>query len=294
MSGFDAATNSPRAHAPPTAQLSRSFGAVADAYDRGRPTYPAEAVAVADRRRGEGRPRARRRHRQAHPRARRPGPRGLRDRARRGDARGAARSGCPRSAPRSRRPRRSRPTTASVDVVVVAPGLPLVRPRAWRCPRSPACSSAGGHVALVWNIRDQSDPVGTPDGSTCSAVRTSNQSASSSCTSRPLRLHGGGQLQALAGGQPRDHPRHGALALELRLMDPRPSARPARRRAAPSTTTTAAGMDGMQIPYVDALLPRGRRRSRPSRQLLRHDGPSQEGPVVSDGTDTDMLLIDFR
>ena len=24
------------------------------------------------------------------------------------------------------------------------------------------------------------------------------------------------------------------------------------------------------------------------------DEPSQEGPVVSDGTDTDMLLIDFR
>ena len=33
---------------PPTTDRARSFGAVADAYDRGRPTYPAEAVAWLD------------------------------------------------------------------------------------------------------------------------------------------------------------------------------------------------------------------------------------------------------
>ena len=53
------------------------------------------------------------------------------------------------------------------------------------------------------------------------------------------------------------------------------------------------GMDGMQIPYVTALLPR--RRGRPRRH--RHRPPTTrtpDGPVVSDGSDTDMLLIDFR
>ena len=42
-----------------------SFGGVADAYDRGRPTYPREAAALAGRRPAADRPRARRRHRQA-------------------------------------------------------------------------------------------------------------------------------------------------------------------------------------------------------------------------------------
>ena len=52
------------------------------------------------------------------------------------------------------------------------------------------------------------------------------------------------------------------------------------------------GMDGMQIPYV----------TRCYRAVVvdRDDtgpGPDDQepdGPVVSDGTDTDMLLIDFR
>jgi hypothetical protein len=52
------------------------------------------------------------------------------------------------------------------------------------------------------------------------------------------------------------------------------------------------GMDGMQVPYVTRCY---------RAVVVDRDGDSGEpgdeepgGPVVSDGTDTDMLLIDFR
>ena len=81
---------------PATADRARSFGSVAEAYDRGRPTYPAEAVAWLAGGEAKVVLELARRHRQADARAGRPGPRRLRDRARRGDARGAAAAGRPR------------------------------------------------------------------------------------------------------------------------------------------------------------------------------------------------------
>ena len=53
------------------------------------------------------------------------------------------------------------------------------------------------------------------------------------------------------------------------------------------------GMDGMQIPYVTRCY-RAVVVDRDEQTTSDGDAPSQEGPVVSDGTDTDMLLIDFR
>ena len=53
------------------------------------------------------------------------------------------------------------------------------------------------------------------------------------------------------------------------------------------------GMDGMQIPYVTRCY-RAVVVDRDEQATSDPDGPSQEGPVVSDGGDTDMLLIDFR
>jgi hypothetical protein len=53
------------------------------------------------------------------------------------------------------------------------------------------------------------------------------------------------------------------------------------------------GMDGMRIPYVTRCY-RAVVVDRDEQTTSGSDEPSQEGPVVSDGTDTDMLLIDFR
>ena len=53
------------------------------------------------------------------------------------------------------------------------------------------------------------------------------------------------------------------------------------------------GMDGMQIPYVTRCY-RAAVVDRDEQTTSSPDEPSQDGPVVSDGTDTDMLLIDFR
>jgi hypothetical protein len=52
-------------------------------------------------------------------------------------------------------------------------------------------------------------------------------------------------------------------------------------------------MDGMRIPYVTRCY-RAVVVDRDEQTTSGSDEPSQEGPVVSDGTDTDMLLIDFR
>ena len=53
------------------------------------------------------------------------------------------------------------------------------------------------------------------------------------------------------------------------------------------------GMDGMRIPYVTRCY-RAVVIDRDEQTTSEGAEPSQEGPVVSDGTDTDMLLIDFR
>jgi hypothetical protein len=52
-------------------------------------------------------------------------------------------------------------------------------------------------------------------------------------------------------------------------------------------------MDGMQVPYVTRCF-RAVVTDRDEPTTSDPDAPSQQGPVVSDGTDTDMLLIDFR
>ena len=53
------------------------------------------------------------------------------------------------------------------------------------------------------------------------------------------------------------------------------------------------GMDGMQVPYVTRCY-RAVVTDRDEQATSSSDEPSHGGPVVSDGTDTDMLLIDFR
>ena len=57
------------------------------------------------------------------------------------------------------------------------------------------------------------------------------------------------------------------------------------------------GHDGMQLPYVVECFRAKVIDQRDSAVEVAATGggdASQEGPIVSDGTDTDMLLIDFR
>ncbi len=50
----------------------------------------------------------------------------------------------------------------------------------------------------------------------------------------------------------------------------------------------------MQLPYVTECFRAKVRDDREDSATDPEDGASHQGPVVSDGTDTDMLLIDFR
>ena len=54
------------------------------------------------------------------------------------------------------------------------------------------------------------------------------------------------------------------------------------------------GMDGMQIPYVTKVFRAKVIDGDEPATTEPEDEASHEGPIVSDGTDTDMLLIDFR
>ncbi len=59
------------------------------------------------------------------------------------------------------------------------------------------------------------------------------------------------------------------------------------------------GMDGMQLPYVARcfraqVIDHGGAGREPSETASADDDASRIGPFTSDGTDTDMLLIDFR
>ena len=106
----------------------RSFGSVAEAYDRGRPSFPREAAEwlIGDAA-GHG-ARAGRRHRQADRAAGRPRPRRPRDRSGRGDARRAPAP--PPRHPDQRRRRRGAPDAGPLGRRGGrGPVLPLVRPR---------------------------------------------------------------------------------------------------------------------------------------------------------------------
>ena len=138
----------------PRHERSLSFGSEAAAYERGRPSYPPEAI---DWLLPDGRPRRarpRRRHRQAdHPTGRTRSGRGGGRSARR-DARGAEHARC-------RTPRRCSgtaediplPTTASTRCWWPRPGTGSTR-RA-RCPRWRGCCAPAVASGLVWNTRDE-------------------------------------------------------------------------------------------------------------------------------------------
>ena len=200
---------------------------------------------MADGRRGQGRPRARRRHGQADPPARRPGPRGLRDRPRRGDARGAARAGAGgeregrhrRGHPGQRPLRRRRRRGA---------GVPLVRPRGRPAGDRPRPQARRPRRAGVEQPR-RADPVGAPAG------QPPRPAGPRTLVARPCTATCSGSSRGRPSSTGRRSTARRSSTWRLAVLLPRDRRGRARGHLEEVRAFYAEygrGMDGMQIPYV--------------------------------------------
>ena len=276
--------------APAPVDRARSFGSVAEAYDRGRPSYPAEAVAwlaggeakvVLELAAGTGKL-TRALVDQGHAVfATEPDEamlEVLRDRVPEVSAKVATAEEIPAN-------------DRSVDVVVVAQAFHWFDPES-ALPEIARVLKPGGHVALVWNSRDERIPwvrrmgdlLGRQDLDTSSADHLVHsdlfgfvEEASFKHwqeVNRETVLDLARSRSSFLVMDEEEQERH--LAQVLAFYD-----------------DYGRGMDGMQIPYVTRCY-RAAVVDGDDPATSGPDEPSQEGPVVSDGTDTDMLLIDFR
>lgn len=274
---------------PAPVDRARSFGSVAEAYDRGRPAYPADAVAwlaggearvVLELGAGTGKL-----------------TRGL------VDQRHAVFATEPDEAMlavlRERVPEVSaKVATAeeipandrSVDVVVVAQAFHWFDHQA-ALPEIARVLKPGGHVALVWNSRDERIPwvrrmgeiLGRQDLDTSSSEHLVHSDLFGFMEEASFKhwqeidretiLDMARSRSSFAVMDDDERERH--LSDVLAFYD-----------------DYGRGMDGMRIPYVTRCY---------RAVVVDRDEPGAsptdehpEGPVVSDGTDTDMLLIDFR
>ncbi|MDZ5664093.1 class I SAM-dependent methyltransferase [Nocardioides sp. zg-1308] len=268
----------------------RSFGAVAEAYDRGRPSYPVEAAAwlaggeakvVLELGAGTGKL-TRQLVDQGHAVfATEPDEAMLamlHERVPEVSAKVATAEEIPAN-------------DRSVDVVVVAQAFHWFDHEA-ALVEIARVLKPGGHLALVWNSRDERIPwvrrmgdiLGRQDSNTSSAQHLAESE--------------------LFGAMEEASFKHWQEVNRETVLDL------ARSRSSFATMDDAArerhlaellafyedygrGMDGMQVPYVTRCY-RAAVVDRDEQATSGGGEPSQEGPVVSDGTDTDMLLIDFR
>jgi ubiquinone/menaquinone biosynthesis C-methylase UbiE len=273
---------------PAPVDRARSFGTVAEAYDRGRPAYPADAVAwlaggdarvVLELGAGTGKL-TRELVDQGHAVFATDPDEAmlavLRERVPEVSAKVATAEEIPAN-------------DRSVDVVVVAQAFHWFDHEA-ALPEIARVLKPGGHVALVWNSRDERIPwvrrmgaiLGRQDLDTSSAERLVHSDLFGFVEEADFKhwqeidretiLDMARSRSSFAVMDEAE--REGHLAEVLAFYD-----------------DYGRGMDGMRIPYV----------TRCYRAVVvdRDDpGPAPEqepeGPVVSDGTDTDMLLIDFR
>lgn len=277
---------------PATVDRARSFGPVAEAYDRGRPGYPAEAAAwlaggeakvVLELAAGTGKL-TRQLVDQGHAVfATEPDEamlEVLRERVPEVSAKVATAEEIPAN-------------DRSVDVVVVAQAFHWFDHEV-ALPEIARVLKPGGHVALVWNSRDERIPwvrrmgaiLGRQDLDTSSAEHLVHSDLFGFMEETTFKhwqeidresiLDMARSRSSFAVMDEAERERH--LAEVLAFYD-----------------DFGRGMDGMQVPYVTrcyrAVVVD---RDEPPADAGGPDDERPDGPVVSDGTDTDMLLIDFR
>ena len=275
---------------PAPVDRARSFGSVAEAYDRGRPAYPADAVAwlaggearvVLELGAGTGKL-TRELVDQGHAVFATDPDEAmlavLRERVPEVSAKVATAEEIPAN-------------DRSVDVVVVAQAFHWFDHEA-ALPEIARVLKPGGHVALVWNSRDERIPWVRRMGDILG-----RQDLDTSSSEHLVHSDLFGFMEEASFKHWQEIDRETILDMarsrsSFAVMDEDERERHLAEVRA-FYDDFGRGMDGMQIPYVTRCY-RAVVVDRDEPTTSGPDEPSQEGPVVSDGTDTDMLLIDFR
>lgn len=279
-------------------RLSESFGAVAEAYDRGRPSYPADAVAwlldgdakiVLELGAGTGKL-TRQLVDQGHAVfATEKDPAMLAVLQRRVPEVSAKVAGAEEIPANDR----------SVDVVVAAQAFhwfdhELALPEMARVLRP------GGHVALVWNFFDRRIPWVRK---LVEVVGEHSATSSSQGVLEDSELFGEVESEKFSFWQDVTRDTLVDIVASRSYVASLPDAeREAKLDAVRALYDDyGRGHDGMQLPYVVECFRAKVIDRRDSAVEVATEtatepgsGASQERPIVSDGTDTDMLLIDFR
>lgn len=278
------------AESPTPADLSRAFGAVAGAYDRGRPGYPADAAAwlmggdakvVLELGAGTGKL-TREIVDQGHAVfATEPDEamlEVLRERVPEVSAKVATAEDIPAN-------------DRSVDVVVVAQAFHWFDHEV-ALPEIARVLKPGGHVALVWNFFDQRIPWVRRLVNVVGEHAASSHASSEVLSDHELFEPAERTTFAFWQDVTRD------TLVDIVASRSYIASLPEAEREAKLDAVRALydeygrGHDGMQLPYVTECF-------RAKVRDLRNDsdpddGTGEDRPTVSDGTDTDMLLIDFR
>jgi ubiquinone/menaquinone biosynthesis C-methylase UbiE len=283
---------------PDMQRLSRSFGAVAQAYDRGRPSYPADAVAwlldgdakiVLELGAGTGKL-TRQMVDQGHAVfATEKDPAMLEVLKQRVPEVSAKVAGAEEIPANDR----------SVDVVIAAQAFHWFDHEV-AIPEMARVLKPGGHVALVWNFFDKRIPW------VRKLLEVMGERMHTSGSQEILaesELFGEVESETFAFWQDVDRDTLVDIVASRSYI----ASLPEDEREAKLGAVRALyddygrGHDGMQLPYVvDCFRAKVIDRRDSAVEVATEvatepgSGASQEGPIVSDGTDTDMLLIDFR